>query len=593
MKNLKQKSEVRYAIWQAYNKKCAICGEPINYTQLQIDHIIAESLEKNHYELYGVLKKYELPKDFQINSLYNLRPACGYCNREKSYYEAPEEITAKLLRKAKNKINDVNREINKYLDESKYALKIETMRMAVKTGELKLEEYIDQVNNFVADYGDEYVKYEDSFTNVRSIKHFSVRLDGHLPRLHEPEGSCLFTFNSFYIRGMSINLSHTDILQTLFIGKKTPIDLFMRPYIIDKLSEDNFIIQLGNCRFNLSKDETMHLCEVVDRFIDEYIIAIEKIEKVLFCKEFLPLSNDLTKYKLIKINKNLWKLMLKFADEHDNYHGEGKWHIFDASGRNMIKVYNNQPTPQYNSGFHCFIHSLAESNDSWETTDEVWLVWWDVENNQNYGIRDYWTVEQAYKWLTTEFIPIVMYTYDVSLKRNKIGSRKGISFVEYRENNKFNELYYSDSKRYLNVNKVTGINEFLELVSTLQLYYSVNRETYLEKESIESIYDALIYILNISSDTNFSYICSKLDIKQTSNLNELLTQVNRNKKNEKSGKVFGGTLDMLLRSIFSAAEYSMDILNSDEIILLTKYLEPLINDYNTNKLVEVYSIRSK
>ena len=50
---------------------------------------------------------------------------------------------------------------------------------------------------------------------------------------------------------------------------------------------------------------------------------------------------------------------------------------------------------------------------------------------------------------------------------------------------------------------------------------------------------------------------------------------------------------MLLRSVFSAAEYSRDILNSDEIILITKFLEPLINDYNANKLVEIYSIWSK
>lgn len=162
MKNLKGKAEVRFALWSVYNKKCAICGEPISYTQLHIDHIIAESLEKDRNELHGVLKKYELPKDFQINSLYNLRPACAYCNREKSYYEAPEEITAKLLRKAKNKINDVNREIKKYLEESNYALQLEAMRMAVKTGELNLEEWIDQVNNFVADYGDEFVKYENS-----------------------------------------------------------------------------------------------------------------------------------------------------------------------------------------------------------------------------------------------------------------------------------------------------------------------------------------------------------------------------------------------------------------------------------------------
>ncbi|MED4023550.1 HNH endonuclease signature motif containing protein [Priestia aryabhattai] len=588
MKNLKGKSEVRYALWQAYSKKCAICGEPIGYTQLQIDHIIAESIEKNYNEFCRVLKKYQLHKDFQVNSLYNLRPACGYCNREKSYYEAPEEITAKLLRKAKNKISDVNREIKKYLEESNYALEIETMRKAVKSGELKLEEYIDQVNNFVSDYGNEYFECENEFTNFRSIKYFSVKLDGYLPRLNEPEGSCLFTFSSFYIRGMNLTLSHNEILQTLFKGTKTPIDQLMRPYVIDKLSGDNYIIQLGSSRFNLSKDETIHLCEVVDRFINEYIIAIEKIEKVLSCKEFLPLSKDLKKYKLMKVHKEFWRLMLKFADEHDNYQGKGKWHVFDSSGRNIIKVYNSEPTLQYNSGFHCVIHSLVESNDSWEPTEEVWLVWWDVEKNKNYGIRDYWTVEQAYHWLTNEFIPMVMYTYDPSLKRNKLGLKKGISFDEYKKLNSFDSLHSRNSDRYFDIYKITGVNELINLVNSLQLYYSVTTETYFEKKAIESIYDLLIYILSINSDTNFYYICSKLNINQTSNLNDLKTQINKKKENEKSGKINGGTLDMLLRSVSAAVEYSQEIINPDEIKLITEYLEPIVTDYNLNKLVRVY-----
>ncbi|MDF1996404.1 HNH endonuclease [Peribacillus frigoritolerans] len=588
MKNLKEKSEVRYALWQAYKKRCAICGNSIGYTQLQIDHIIAESLEKIPNKLYEVLKKYELPKDFKINSLYNLRPACGYCNREKSYYEGPEEITAKLLRKAKNKISDVNREIKKYLEESNYALKIEAMRTAVESGELKLEEYVDLVNKFVADYGDEYVEIENSFTNFRSIKYFSVKVDGYLPRLNEPKGSCIFTFNSFYIRGMNISLSHKEILKTLFKGTKTPIDFLMRPYVIDKLNEDNFIIQLGCCRFNLSKDETIHLCKIVDKFINEYILAIDKIEKRLSCQEFIPLSNDLTKYKLIKIDQKLWELMLRFAGEHDNYLGEGKWNIFDSSGRNMIKVYNNEPTDQYNPGFHCFIHSLVEPNDR-ETTSELWLVWWDVEGNQKYGIRDYWTVDQTYKWLTSEFIPAVLYKYSVIPLKNKPIFKKGYSFEAYKKNIKINDLYYRESNRYLDTKKITKFTDLLELVSSLQLYYSVTRETYLEKKAVESIYDGLIYILNISPDTDYQYICSKLNIKQTSNINDLITQVIEKKTNEKGGKIFGGILDMLFRAVFAATEHLKTILNYDEIILIAKYLEPIINDYNLNKLVEVYS----
>ncbi len=45
---------------------------------------------------------------------------------------------------------------------------------------------------------------------------------------------------------------------------------------------------------------------------------------------------------------------------------------------------------------------------------------------------------------------------------------------------------------------------------------------------------------------------------------------------------------MLLRSISASIEYSQEIINPDEIKLITQYLEPMITDYNLNKLVSAY-----
>jgi HNH endonuclease len=255
MKTLKEKSEIRFGLWQAYKNKCAVCSEPIKYTQLQIDHIIPESIERDAMELKNVLSLFSLNNDFEINSLYNLRPACGFCNREKSYYIAPEEITAKLLRKASTKKRDVERESKRFLEEFNYALKVESMRNAVTTGNIVLEEYVDQVNEYVANYGEEYVRIDNELTNFCSINQFTVKLDGHLPTIDEPKGNCIFTFNSFYIRGTVVSLSHEEILQTLYKGFETPLEAHLRSYIIAKIDEDTYIIQIGSCRFNLNQIE--------------------------------------------------------------------------------------------------------------------------------------------------------------------------------------------------------------------------------------------------------------------------------------------------------------------------------------------------
>lgn len=45
---------------------------------------------------------------------------------------------------------------------------------------------------------------------------------------------------------------------------------------------------------------------------------------------------------------------------------------------------------------------------------------------------------------------------------------------------------------------------------------------------------------------------------------------------------------MILRSITAAIEYSKELINPDEIKLITQYLKPIIKDYNLNKLVNAY-----
>jgi hypothetical protein len=585
MKTLKEKSEIRFGLWQAYKKKCAVCSEPIKYIQLQIDHIIPESIERDAMELKKVLSIFSLNKDFEINSLYNLRPACGFCNREKSYYIAPEEITAKLLRKASTKKRDVEREAKRFLEEFKYALKVESMRNAVSTGNIVLEEYVDQVNEYVANYGEEYVRIENDLTNFCSINQFTVKMDGHLPTINEPKGNCIFTFNSFYIRGTVVSLSHEEILQTLYKGFETPVEIHLRPYIIAKIDEDTYIIQIGSCRFNLNQLEVKHLCVVVDKFIKEYIQAVEKIEKALLCRDYYPLKNDIQKYKIVQIGTGLWHLMLRFAKEHDYEAGNSSWHIFDSSGRNMIKVYTNEISDKYNSGFHCFVHSIADSEYSWTPANHVWLVWWNVEQKNNFSIRDSWSVNQTYKWFVNEFIPKVLYTYNKPTSKGIFGFKKTIPFEQYKENNDFKDYYYRGSNRLYNVNKVTNVETLLELITDLQHHYS--EDFYCREDMIHNCYDALLLILNFNTTTDFHYLCSKLDLEHTTNIDDLITQITYQKIKERH--VSKRNLDMIFRVMYAVIDSSKNVLNEDELLKVFNYLEPLVILYNRDKLVEAYN----
>lgn len=73
----------RVALWQAYNKRCAISGEPIFFDQLHIDHILPEKLLNNPEELEHLKVNYGLREDFDINSYYNWLPVKIKINLQK------------------------------------------------------------------------------------------------------------------------------------------------------------------------------------------------------------------------------------------------------------------------------------------------------------------------------------------------------------------------------------------------------------------------------------------------------------------------------------------------------------------------------
>ena len=60
------------------------CGEPLRLRDLEIDHIVPQSLEDDVAAWAHVREQQGLPDDFDINSYGNLAPACSACNGKKS-----------------------------------------------------------------------------------------------------------------------------------------------------------------------------------------------------------------------------------------------------------------------------------------------------------------------------------------------------------------------------------------------------------------------------------------------------------------------------------------------------------------------------
>jgi 5-methylcytosine-specific restriction endonuclease McrA len=138
--------EKRIKIHAKYNGHCAYCGCEIELTEMQTDHIIPK-----YQFAQNVHNKYKIPAFLQhltvddLNHIDNLNPACGVCNKWKSYHDLElfrNELT--------EQINRLNKYSSAFRIAKRYALVEETAKPVVFYFETikdfeKIEQYIDKL----------------------------------------------------------------------------------------------------------------------------------------------------------------------------------------------------------------------------------------------------------------------------------------------------------------------------------------------------------------------------------------------------------------------------------------------------------------
>jgi hypothetical protein len=114
----------REALWETWSKRCFWGKQPLKFSQLEVDHIIPESLLKEPEKLKEVLQGARLPADFNVQGYGNLVPSCRSCNGTKSDIIFDSEQLILLTAKVKSRL--------KKLDE----------RLKAKRQEASLEEVV-------------------------------------------------------------------------------------------------------------------------------------------------------------------------------------------------------------------------------------------------------------------------------------------------------------------------------------------------------------------------------------------------------------------------------------------------------------------
>lgn len=601
MKKIDKNDEyVRRAIWEIYKYKCFYTGAPLDYRDLELDHIIPESYKGQKEDLDRIIKKCGLEENFEIYSLYNLVPTNKYENRRKSDRELNINAYIYYLGLVKNNVLAIEERIEKLKKEKGFDKSLSKIKKHVdeETDKEKRKKIIEKIINFVSSEDEDFKEIEKTYIEDNELIYEKyvkrIGLKAIMPRYDNPSTKCVIYFKTLKVRDCMIILDNKTILAELFSGLFTNPEYGIREFIkYEKCSEkdnseknlDNIIIRIGNNKVRLSHEDIFEFCNVIDSFGKLYIESINSIENILRTKRF-PLSKRENNYKLITLTGEEWNKLVKFANKHDVDNGQSKWYIFDKNAF-YIKVYTNKRHKKYKIGYHAFFHSEYDEDIVLypEFAPKYKTITWEfTEDINNIGIehineKENWDAECAYNWLIKEFVPVVF--------------GKNYKLVTLKKENDIDDILRNSKVDFINYLKdinLETIYDLIEIITQLQLHYHSRPHIKyrVSKKDFVGIYSSILLCINRTKKIDLYYICQKLSLDKCKTNKELkeAIQIETDNANEKT--VTGFSIDCLFRVLLVVLEDNKINLSNEDFIIIKKNIDYFIETHDREVLLNKY-----
>ncbi|MGG1661443.1 hypothetical protein [Brevibacillus sp. NRS-1366] len=580
-------SYVRAAIYYEHGGICFHDKEPLKYREMELDHIIPQDLFKkeNEEELRYIFEKFNLPNNFHKDCLRNLVPSRGTNNRDKGTLMYTDSITSNMLDatmkmapKIIERISSLRNQFKGDVDITKIAMQLENLNNHIDiadiydtlTGETTFEK-----ENEIWDFGKQY-GYKKTLPNVS--------LSGFIPKYPNKTGSCQILFKSLRIRDCMISLNHDQILSILFSGINTDKKYGLRNFL--ESYNDNYFVQLGNVRLPLKSIEVEQLCEIIDDFAKNYLKQLMIIQEKLKPEIFRPSEAVNNGQRLLGVSVELWEEMMAFCSEFDYESGNSEWNIFDSNG-NQIKVFSKTNHSFYEPGYHAFLIPEQEGSafQVRKGYGMVWIVWTDIffsnteKNLEEYSPKKKWGPEEAYNWLTKEFIPYLIYykSHIKSSQKSFLIRRINPSFDNFKASFDLNTVIYN----FNNVSeKKDNYQKLKERISELQSYYAclLNEDLY-SKDELVGLYEALHLLIGLSQmgSNQYQYIAGNLrSIVNGNSKTQILTSITEYITTIEESVIYAARLDYTLRGMLETLENGIITLSDHQIGYLFKRINPFL-----------------
>lgn len=604
MSKLTENLVVRYAIWKCHNGKCYYSKEPIEFREVDLDHIIPLRLGDSPEELNDVLRDLNInPLSFQLDSIYNIVPCKPIHNKEKNGELFFKERALIPLQKAQKLAPKIIEEIEKF----KTRKNLNQSLIDVKVFLESQKDSVENIFDFLADEDLSVFKERKETKDYPFGRHYlnsteNIRLVGTLPGF-ESQGYCSIEFKSLKVRGCKINFDHAEIMNKLFLGINSEPSLRLRKFIGVPIDEkkQNYYIHLGNNTIILNLGEIEQLCKIIDDFADLYLSDLIKIEENLGTSFFEPAKTK-GGFRLVKVNRNLWYWLIKFVNEFDVDKGNSDWHIFDSSP-GMIKVFTTKENEKLDRGYHVILYPEQEDFFTYQSflkpDDEMWIIWeplrdfFSKETLEAFNDREKWNALFSYNWLVNELIPKVIDHYTRKNKsKNSIVISDLILYKFSKGQNTIKDFVfpYLSEKQQINIYRIRTVQQLLNLAEELQyFYYGLNRDLFFKLEEIQGIYSGLYTCLKYTPQNDLNYITGNLQFVKSEKLDDILNEIELFKNNLKEGIIYSFTIDLVLRCIAVTLRDFKTRLNSNQINSIAINLEPLFRIKRLDDLIRKYA----
>lgn len=134
-------TELRAAIWEAHRRRCAYTGDPIAFSELEIDHIVPVAVTSG--VLYRLKAEGTISDDFDLNGVGNLLPTQRHANGTKSDRVRPRSVLLHFLDVAEQRRKAIEERLATVIGERKLLTAYLELKAQAERNSLDVEYVID------------------------------------------------------------------------------------------------------------------------------------------------------------------------------------------------------------------------------------------------------------------------------------------------------------------------------------------------------------------------------------------------------------------------------------------------------------------